>query len=51
MSIIPSNLILISGTGSINNILNPGTYSLSFDFSDIAHNYLDGVIVNLDITA
>ena len=51
MSIIPSNLILSGTGGSVSNILNPGTYSLSFDFSDIAHNYLDGVIVNLDITA
>jgi hypothetical protein len=51
MSIIPSNLIISGTGGSVSNILNPGTYSLSFDFSDIAHNYLDGVIVNLDITA
>ena len=28
-----------------------GTYSLTFNFSDIAQNYLDGVIVNLTITA
>lgn len=48
---MPSNLIISGTAGNINNILNPGTYSLSFDFSDIAHNYLDGVIVNLDITA
>ena len=51
MSIIPSNLIISGTGGSVSNILNPGTYSLSFDFSDIAHNYLDGVIVNLNITA
>jgi hypothetical protein len=51
MNILPSNLIISGTAGSVDNILNTGTYSLSFDFSDIAHNYLDGVIVNLDITA
>jgi hypothetical protein len=51
MSMLPSNLIISGTGGSTSNILNPGTYSLSFDFSDIAHNYLDGVIVNLNITA
>lgn len=51
MSIIPSNLIISGTAGNINNILNTGSYSVTFNFSDIAHNYLDGVIVNLDITA
>jgi hypothetical protein len=51
MYMIPSNLIISGTAGTVSNILNPGTYSLSFDFSDIAHNYLNGVIVNLDITA
>jgi len=51
MSILPSNLIISGTGGSVSNILNPGTYSLSFDFSDVANNYLDGIIVNLDITA
>jgi hypothetical protein len=51
MYMMPSNLIISGTAGTVSNILNPGTYSLSFDFSDIAHNYLDGVIVNLDITA
>lgn len=51
MSIIPSNLIISGTSGNINNILNTGSYSVTFNFSDIAHNYLDGVIVNLDITA
>lgn len=50
MSIIPSNLIISGTAGTASNILNPGSYSLSFDFSDIAHNYLDGVVVNLNIT-
>lgn len=51
MSMLPTNLIISGTAGSIDTILNAGTYSLSFDFSDIAHNYLDGVIVNLNITA
>ena len=51
MSIIPSNLIISGTAGNINNILNTGSYSVTFNFSDIAHNYLDGVIVNLNITA
>ncbi len=50
MSIMPSNLIISGTAGNINNILNTGSYSVTFNFSDIAHNYLDGVIVNLDIT-
>ena len=51
MSIIPSNLIISGTAGNINNILNTGSYSVTFNLSDIAHNSLDGVIVNLDITA
>ena len=50
MSIMPSNLIISGTAGNIDNILHPGTYSVTFNFSDIAHNYLDGVIVNLNIT-
>jgi hypothetical protein len=47
-----SNLIL-TGTNSeiVTTINGVGTYSISFDFSDIAKNYLDGVIINLDITS
>lgn len=44
--------LIINGPGGVStSIFNPGTYSLTFDFSDIAQNYLDGVIVNLNITA
>jgi hypothetical protein len=52
MSITGSNLILL-GTESnlVSSITSTGTHSLSFDFSDIAQNYLDGVIINLDITS
>jgi hypothetical protein len=50
MYMMPSNLIISATSGTVDKILTTGTYSLTFDFSDIAHNYLDGVIVNLDIT-
>jgi len=51
MYMMPSNLIISATSGTVDRILTTGTYSLTFDFSDIAHNYLDGVILNLDITA
>lgn len=51
MYMMPSNLIITGTAGSIDRILNTGTYSLTFDFSDIANNYLDGVNVNLTITS
>jgi hypothetical protein len=50
MNIQEYNLIISGTSGVVSNIITPGTYSVTFDFSDIAHNYLDGVIVNLDIT-
>jgi len=50
MSMTASN-ILISGSSSVTFITTVGTYSMTFDFSDLAQNYLDGVVVNLDITA
>jgi hypothetical protein len=50
MSMMPSNLI-ISGTSSTVSTINlPGTYSLTFNFSDIAHNTLEGVHMDLTIT-
>ena len=52
MTITASNIIL-TGTESnlVSSITGIGTHSMSFDFSDIAQNYLDGVIINLNITA
>ena len=51
MSITTSNITLL-GTNSteVSSITSTGTYSMIFDFSDIAQNYLDGVIIYLDIT-
>lgn len=51
MSMQPSNLIITATSSSINSIILPGTYSLTFNFSDIAHNLLDGVHVDLTITS
>ena len=51
MSILPNNILLISGSGSVaaNNISHTGTYSMYFEYSDIALNYLDKVVLNLNI--
>lgn len=49
MLIASQNLIITGSQGSIETITVGGSYSLTFDFSDLALNYLDGVIVNLDI--
>lgn len=43
------NLIITGTAGELTTITYPGTYSVTFDFSDIALNYLDEVVVNLDI--
>jgi hypothetical protein len=51
MSMQPSNIIINTATASIPTILLPGTYSITFNFSDIAHNTLDGVHMDLIITA
>ena len=50
MSMTSSNIILTGTTGSsVSSITEVGSYIMEFDFSDIAQNYLDGVIINLDI--
>jgi hypothetical protein len=50
MSIIPSNIILKNSFDvEVASIGATGSYEMTFDFSDIAQNYLDGVIVSLDI--
>lgn len=47
----PSNLVVSDSSGNINMISAVGTYSVTFNFSDIAKNYLDGVVINLNITS
>jgi len=51
MSMQPSNLIITATSSDINSIILPGTYSLTFNFSDIAYNLLDGIHVDLIITS
>ncbi len=51
MGILPSQLIITGTAGTYSTISSVGTYSLTFDFSDIAQNYLDGVTINLSVTA
>lgn len=51
MVMMDSNLIITGTAGVVTSITNVGTYSLTFDFSDIAENYLDGIAVNIDITS
>jgi hypothetical protein len=50
MSMQPSNIVINSASASISTILLPGTYSVTFNFSDIANNTLDGVHMDLTIT-
>ena len=50
MSMQPSNLIITGTSSTVSTINLPGTYSLTFNFSDIAHNTLDGVHMDLTIT-
>jgi hypothetical protein len=49
MSIVSSNIIL-TGTSSVSTIAATGSYVMTFDFSDIAQNYLDGVNISIDVT-
>jgi hypothetical protein len=51
MSMMPSNLIISGSASTISTINLPGTYSVTFNFSDIAHNTLEGVHMDLTITA
>lgn len=50
MSMMPSNLIISGSASTLSTINLPGTYSVTFNFSDIAHNTLEGVHIDLTIT-
>jgi len=50
MSMMPSNLIISGSVSTLSTINLPGTYSVTFNFSDIAHNTLEGVHIDLTIT-
>lgn len=45
------SMVITATSGEINNITSEGTYSLTFDFSDIAGNNLSNVILELTITS
>ena len=49
MAIMDSELLIMGTQGMVNSISIVGTYSLTFNFTDLAHNNLSGVNVNLDI--
>jgi hypothetical protein len=51
MDLQPSNLIVTGTAGEVSQIINSGSYSVTFNFSDIAHNTLDGVSITLDVTS
>ena len=52
MGLLPSNIILKNNSlTEVVGITASGTYSMTFNYSDIAQNYLDGVVVNLNIIA
>jgi hypothetical protein len=50
MSLTASNLIISATSGFVSSIITAGTYSVTFDFSDLAQNYLTGVVLNLTIS-
>ena len=49
MSITASNILLTGTQGSVNYIGSLGSYSMQFDFKDLALNDLNSVILNLTI--
>lgn len=51
MELMPSELIISGTAGVVSSIATTGSYSLTFDFSDIAENKIGDVIVNLNITS
>jgi len=49
MTMMDSEMIISGTAGVVNSISLVGTYSLTFNFEDLAHNSLVGVNVNLNI--
>ena len=49
IELMDSNLVINGSAGVINSIGLLGTYSLAFNFTDLAHNGLNGVVVDLNI--
>lgn len=51
MTLTESNFILSFSGASVSNINAAGTYSVTFNVADIAQNYIEGVVLNLTVTA
>lgn len=51
IGLLGSNLVITGTSGVVSSITSTGTYSVTFDFSDIAQNYLDQYLINIDITS
>lgn len=49
MDIMDSQMIITGTMGEVNSISSFGTYSLTFEYRDLADNNLDNVILNLTI--
>ena len=49
MDIMDSEMIISGTSGTVNSISVVGTYSLTFNLEDLAHNNLNGVEMNLNI--
>jgi hypothetical protein len=49
IELMDSNLIISGTAGVVNSIGLLGTYSLTFNLNDLAHNDLSGLFVNLNI--
>ena len=49
IELMDSNFVLTGNGGVVSSIGATGSYSLKFDFTDLAHNGLPGVVVNLYI--
>jgi hypothetical protein len=50
MQLSESNLLISGSAGSVNSITSVGNYTITFDYSDIALNYVNAKI-NLNISA
>lgn len=49
IGLMDSEMIISGTSGVVNSISVIGTYSLTFNLKDLAHNNLNGVVMNLDI--
>jgi hypothetical protein len=50
MTLTASNLVLQLGGVTVSSVATAGSYSLTFDVSDLAQNKIDGVVLNLTVT-